>query len=201
MKWIGLTGGIASGKSTACQLLKKFSGLPIVDADLLSREVMAPGGLAYHEIIKVFGVGILDPDGAIDRGQLGKIVFADTDKRQTLESIVHPVVRSQTQAQRRELEKKRIKTAINDVPLLFEKSSPKQYDEILVVYCHPEQQLQRLKLRNFYSDKEAWLRINSQMPLHQKKALASLTIDNTGTLKDLENSVQEAIGYLSQLAP
>ena len=196
MKWVGLTGGIASGKSTSCELFRSL-GFSVIDADYLAREALeAPQGEAYEQVIQVFGAHILDKEGAIDRAELGRIVFSDEGQRHRLEAIVHPIVRAKTRRLRRELEEEGAPVVINDVPLLFENSLQGQYDEVLVVYCHLQQQIERLKSRSSYSNEEALLRIQSQMPLEEKKSLASFVIDNTGDLQSLKASIQEATQFL-----
>ena len=195
MKWIGLTGGIASGKSTVGKILKDF-GIPVIDADLLSREVMAIGGAAYEKVVRTFGEEMLTPHKTIDRAKLAKRIFSDNRQRQLLESIVHPKIHIETELRRKELKEQGIKIAVNEVPLLFENGLETQYDKVLVVYCSEEQQLQRLYLRERISPSEVLLRVHSQISIEKKKSLASFVIDNTGSLKDLEASVRRALRYL-----
>ena len=192
MLWIGITGGISSGKSTACRLLENL-GIPIIDADLLSREAIAMGTEGYLKVIEYFGSEVLGPGREINRAKLGQIVFFDKAKRQFLESLIHPIVRSVTIERRRELQREGVKMAVNDVPLLFEKNLEQKYDAVWVVYCHREQQIERLRQRNSLSTSEALLRINSQMSIDEKKSLASFVIDNTRGRERLKASVRMAI--------
>ena len=192
MLWIGVTGGISSGKSTACRLLEDL-GVPIIDADLLSREAIAMGTEGYLKVIKHFGSEVLGPGREINRAKLGQIVFVDKAKRQLLESLIHPIVRSVTIERRMELQREGVKMAVNDVPLLFEKNLQQKYDAVWVVYCHREQQIERLRQRNSLSTSEALLRINSQISIDEKKPLASFVIDNTGDRERLKVSVRMAI--------
>ncbi|WP_338777542.1 dephospho-CoA kinase [Metabacillus sp. FJAT-52054] len=182
---IGLTGGIASGKSTVSSLLKEL-GFPIVDADVIAKEAVDQGKPAYSKIAEVFGHRVLQPDGAIDRAQLGSEIFADPEKRKMLNEIVHPEVRKEMIRQRDESIQQGSKAVILDIPLLFESKLTHFADKSLLVYVTPETQLERLMKRNGYTQKEAQQRIDSQMPLDEKKSLADEVLDNNGTREETE---------------
>ncbi|MGD7007655.1 dephospho-CoA kinase [Metabacillus sp. 84] len=180
---IGLTGGIASGKSTISAYLKKL-GYPIVDADIIAKEAVGPGMPAYKGILEVFGETVLHADGAINREKLGSLIFKDREKRGQLNAIVHPEVRKEMLRQRDQFLEEGHKAVILDIPLLFESKLAHHADKSLLVYVSPEVQLERLMNRNGYSQAEARQRINSQMPLEEKRALADETIDNNGTMEN-----------------
>ncbi|MBS2969970.1 dephospho-CoA kinase [Metabacillus sp. KIGAM252] len=182
---IGLTGGIASGKSTVSSLLKEL-GFPIVDADVIAKEAVDQGKPAYSRIAEVFGHRVLQDDGAIDRAKLGSEIFADPEKRKMLNEIVHPEVRKEMIRQRDEYIQQGSKAVILDIPLLFESRLAHFADKSLLVYVTPETQLERLMKRNGYAQKEAQQRIDSQMPLDEKKLLADEVLDNNGTREETE---------------
>ncbi len=175
---IGLTGGIASGKSTVSDLFKEYN-IPVVDADIVAREVVEPGEPALAGIVDAFGSDILLPDGSLDRQKLGGIIFQDQEKREILNGIVHPVVRERMTADR-----DRLKTGhpavVLDIPLLFEGSQLHLVDKVVVVNVDPRIQLERLMQRNKLTEQEALDRINSQMSLADKASRADAVIDNNG---------------------
>jgi dephospho-CoA kinase len=195
MKWIGLTGGIASGKSTVAAIIEK-NGIPVVNADHVAHQALDPGSEVYPKILQAFGSGIVHGDGSIDRNQLGALVFKDAKLREKLESIVHPFVKKRVSELRKTLSTGGHDMAVYDVPLLFEKNMDKDFDRILLVYCDPETQVQRVMARNSLTRDQAVLRIQSQIPLVQKKARADDIIENTKTLIDLEIAVQRWLGTL-----
>ncbi|GAA0429429.1 dephospho-CoA kinase [Lentibacillus halophilus] len=177
---VGLTGSIASGKSTVSLMFDDF-GIPVIDADKLSRDVVMPGEKAYDQIVETFGERILRKDQTINRDELGAIVFADEEKRQQLNRMVHPAVREKM------LEKRDVEIAsgatcvVLDIPLLFESKLTHYVDKTVVVYVDEHVQLNRLMERDGYSEKEAYQRIHSQMPVSEKAALADAVIDNNKT--------------------
>lgn len=167
-KIIGLTGGIASGKSTVSNMLKT-KGFTIVDADIAARKVVEPGELAYEQIIEAFGEGILLQDLTLDRKKLGALIFADEALRMKLNSIVHPAVRAwMTREKDRAIENGK-KTVFLDIPLLFESRLTYMVERTILVYVDGETQLKRLMTRNGLSEKEAQMRIRAQMPLSEKR--------------------------------
>ena len=191
-KIIGLTGGIASGKSTVSNMLKT-KGFTIVDADIAARKVVEPGEPAYEQIIEAFGEGILLEDLTIDRKKLGALIFADEALRMKLNSIVHPAVRAwMTREKDRAIENGE-KTVFLDIPLLFESRLTYMVERTILVYVDEETQLKRLMARNGLSEKEAQMRIRAQMPLSEKKALADAVIDNNGSPEETKQQLEKIV--------
>ncbi|AEP01704.1 MAG: dephospho-CoA kinase [Weizmannia coagulans] len=191
-KIIGLTGGIASGKSTVSNMLKT-KGFTIVDADIAARKVVEPGELAYEQIIEAFGEGILLQDLTLDRKKLGALIFADEALRMKLNSIVHPAVRAwMTREKDRAIENGK-KTVFLDIPLLFESRLTYMVERTILVYVDEETQLKRLMTRNGLSEKEAQMRIRAQMPLSEKKALADAVLDNNGSLEETKQQLEKIV--------
>lgn len=191
-KIIGLTGGIASGKSTVSNMLKT-KGFTIVDADIAARKVVEPGELAYEQIIEAFGEGILLQDLTLDRKKLGSLIFADEALRMKLNSIVHPAVRAwMTREKDRAIENGK-KTVFLDIPLLFESRLTYMVERTILVYVDEETQLKRLMARNGLSEKEAQMRIRAQMPLSEKKALADAVLDNNGSLEETKQQLEKIV--------
>lgn len=180
---IGLTGSIATGKSTVSLMFDDFN-IPVIDADKLSREVVKPGEKAYKEIIDAFGEEILREDKTLDRETLGQIVFADESKRNILNQIVHPAVRERMLEKRDDYIKNEEKCIVLDIPLLFESKLTHFVDKTLVVYADESVQLQRLMERNGYSEDEAMQRIKTQIPAKEKAELADKVINNNGSKFD-----------------
>ncbi|GAB3065095.1 dephospho-CoA kinase [Virgibacillus ainsalahensis] len=177
---IGLTGSIASGKSTVSLMFDDFN-IPVVDADKISREVVNPGEKAYTNIIKTFGQEILREDKTLDREKLGSIIFADDEKRKQLNSIVHPAVREKMLQKKEAFVQAGASSVVLDIPLLFESKLTHFADKTLVVYVDEEVQLERLMKRNGYAEEEAKQRISSQISVSDKAEMADATIDNNGT--------------------
>lgn len=192
---IGLTGGIASGKSTVSSMLKQ-KGFTVIDADIAARAVVEPGEPALLEIVRVFGEAVLTDEKKLDRAKMAAIVFHDEAKRQLLNSIVHPAVRSWMLERKKQAIQSGKNTIVFDIPLLFESKLEWMADRTLLVYVEPRQQLIRLKNRNHLSDKEACARIQSQMPIDQKKQLADDVIDNSGTMKETNEQLESWIARL-----
>ncbi|MCY9005784.1 dephospho-CoA kinase [Peribacillus frigoritolerans] len=186
---IGITGGIASGKSTVSLYLQEL-GFTIVDADLASRAVVEPGEEAYHQVVKAFGEDILLTDGNIDRVKLGSIIFNDQEKRLLLNGIVHPAVRNWMRVKTEAALSSGEETVFMDIPLLFESKLTFMVDKTLLIYVDEQVQLKRLMNRNGLSETEALARINSQMPLADKKDLADAVIDNNGDINETKRQVK-----------
>lgn len=181
MKVIGLTGGIASGKSTVSQVLRNL-GAVILDADQVAREIVAPSQPAWQEIVKAFGPEILQSDGQIDRVALGQLVFADPKARQKLNALTHPVIRAEFERRLAVLRAKQPHCiAVVDAPLLMEAEMTDLVDEIWVVAVDVSTQIQRLMARDGLSVREAQQRIASQMPLAEKLKVADRVINNQGS--------------------
>ncbi|MCM3743598.1 dephospho-CoA kinase [Sporosarcina luteola] len=189
---IGLTGSIATGKSTVSRMLKQ-KGFPIVDADEISRLVVEPGSPVLDRIAQAFGADVLLPDGALNREKLGSLIFNDEEKRKMLNGIVHPAVREEMIRQKEEWLDKGANTVIMDIPLLFESKLQSYVDKILVVSATPTIQRERLIARNGYSTEEADARINSQLPIAEKELGADAIIINNGTLEETENQLDEIL--------
>ncbi|WP_338788953.1 dephospho-CoA kinase [Metabacillus sp. FJAT-53654] len=192
---IGLTGGIASGKSTVSDMLRK-QGIRVIDADQIAREVVEIGKPAYEQIVKTFGQDILHEDKTINREKLGTLIFSEENKRQQLNKIVHPAVRKEMLKQTEEEKAHQAKIVVLDIPLLFESKLTYMVDEIIVVYVDEETQLKRLMKRNSYSEEEAKIRIGSQFPLKEKAELADEIIHNQGSIEETRAQVHELISKL-----
>lgn len=177
---IGLTGGIAAGKSLVSSFFKK-KRLPVIDADRIAHEVIRPGRPAYQKIIEVFGSGLLTHRQQINRKQLGAIVFQDAQKRELLESIAHPEILKEILSQIEKFKKQKPRMIVVDAALLFESGLYRKMDKKILVTCHPSVQLKRLMKRDKLSKVEAWTRILSQMPTAEKKQFADYLIDNSST--------------------
>ncbi|MDM5293577.1 dephospho-CoA kinase [Peribacillus simplex] len=186
---IGITGGIASGKSSVSLYLQEL-GFTIVDADLASRAVVEPGEDAYHQVVEAFGEDILLADGNIDRVKLGSIIFHDREKRLLLNGIVHPAVRNWMRLKTEEALAAGEETVFMDIPLLFESKLTFMVEKTLLINVDEQVQLERLMNRNGLSEKDALARIHSQMPLADKKALADAVIDNNGDIKETKKQVK-----------
>ena len=188
---VGLTGGIATGKSTVSAMFAHL-GAKIVDADLLAREVVMPGQPAHAEIVKEFGPDVLQEDGSLDRKRLGAIVFVDAAKRKRLEAITHPAIFVRQQRILSVYEEEAYEgIVIWDAALLIESSSAKRMDRVVVVVADPATELERLMARDGFSEEEARRRIASQMPLAEKVKLADHVIDNSGSRAETERRVRE----------
>jgi dephospho-CoA kinase len=176
---VGLTGGVATGKSTVAAMFKRC-GATVIDADELARTVVAPGRPAWREIVKKFGRDILNADRSINRQAVGAIVFCNKVKRRQLEQIIHPrVAREQSRLTRAAAKKDPHAVVIYDVPLLFEAGIDQRVDTTIVVIADRETQIARLRKRNGLTRTEALRRINSQMPLAKKVARADYVLDGT----------------------
>lgn len=196
----GLTGGIASGKSTVAEVLRRC-GAVIIDADCIARRIVDPGQPAWQEIRAVFGEAICRPDGQIDRDALGRVVFGDADLRRRLEAITHPRVGAEIAAQLQRAARQRPDgVVIMDIPLLFETGRTEGLAEIIVVYVPQGIQRQRLMQRNGFDNEQAEARIRSQMPLEQKVRKATLVIDNGGSLEETEKQTLAIYRKLAERA-
>ncbi|WP_077214206.1 dephospho-CoA kinase [Bacillus dakarensis] len=180
---VGLTGGIASGKSTVSNMLKE-KGITVIDADVEARLAVDIGEPAYNEIVNYFGQEVLHEDGSINRPKLGELIFNDLEKRTKLNSIVHPAVRARMDEKRIRAIENDEKIVIMDIPLLFESKLKSTVEKTLLVYVDEETQLKRLMERNNFTEEEARSRILSQMPLKDKVSLSDAVIDNNGSIED-----------------
>ena len=182
MRLIGLTGGIGTGKSTVARMLAD-RGAALIDADLLAREVVEPGTPALAEIAAEFGPGVLRADGSLDRTALGELVFADEEKRLRLNAITHPRVGELMQRRVAEALASPSPLVVVDVPLLFEGGRQGMFEGVMLVWAPPEVQLSRLVERDGWNQAEARQRVAAQMPVDEKRALATWVIDNSGSLQ------------------
>lgn len=188
---IGLTGSIATGKSTVANMLREYD-LPIVDADVIAREVVAPGTKTLAQIADVFGPETIAEDGAMDRAYIGQQIFHNSDKRDQLNAIIHPAIRAEMIAQR-DAYVAEGKHVIMDIPLLFESKLQHYVDRILVVAVSSDVQLARLMERNSFSEEEARARISSQIPIAEKIAGADAVLYNDGTLDETKAQLQAVL--------
>ncbi|OQX25535.1 MAG: dephospho-CoA kinase [Desulfobacteraceae bacterium IS3] len=192
----GLTGGIATGKSTISAILKECGAI-IIDADLIAHAVVKKGLEAYERIAAHFGTQILLPDGEINRPRLGNIVFNHPDEKEMLNQIVHPFVFEEMERQIREFERKNpASVVISDIPLLIESGMHKNFSEIILVYIPEYLQIQRLMIRDDLCATQANTRIRAQMPIEEKKRFATMIIDNSDSL---ENTRNQTIAVYQQL--
>jgi len=180
---IGLTGSIASGKSTVSQLLKD-KGYAIIDADIVARLVVEPGSNTLKEITNQFGSEVLHADGTLNREALGTMIFHNPVKRKQLNELMHPAIRNEMIKQRDELKNEGLETIIMDIPLLFESRLQHFVEKILVVSVSEEIQLERLIKRNSLSKEEAEIRIKSQLPVSEKEKGADAVIYNNGSIEE-----------------
>jgi dephospho-CoA kinase len=199
MMLIGLTGGVATGKSTVAKMFGRC-GAVVIDADQLAREVVQPGKPAWQDIIHTFGTGVLNPDRTINRQTLGSLVFSHPRKRRQLERIIHPrVAREQQRLTRQAAKIDPEAIVIYDVPLLFEAGIDKRVDKIVVVTADRETQIARLSKRNGLSRFEALRRIKSQMPMNRKCQLADFVLDGMKDKRYLNKDVAKICEDLRSL--
>lgn len=191
MKWIGLTGGLASGKSTVARLLRS-RGYPVIDADELAKDVVGPGTPGLRQVIQEFGADVQGPDGSLDRRALGRKVFGFPEKLLRLETIIHPLVQAEVNARRKAFASQGFRLAFYDVPLLFEKKLT-GFDAVVVVTATEEVRRQRIKLRDNLTDEEIERRLASQIPMGEKERQATHILENHGDVKELENQVDRLL--------
>jgi dephospho-CoA kinase len=189
---IGLTGGIASGKSTVSNMLKELD-ITVIDADVEARMAVEKGEPAYLKIIEAFGREILLDNGEIDRQKLGGIIFHQEEKRLLLNQIVHPEVRKRMLSQIEAAKQNKETVIVLDIPLLFESKLTFMADKTLLVYVDKETQVMRLMNRNQLSLEDAKARINSQMPLSEKVKLADAVINNNGSIEETKKQLLEVL--------
>jgi dephospho-CoA kinase len=187
---IGLTGGIATGKSTVARLLTE-RGAILIDLDRIAREVVEPGQPSLYRIAERFGQAVLQEDGLLDRKKLGAVVFADPTERKALEAIIHPAIRSvMKERMAYHEEHSPNKLVVVDVPLLYESGLESYFQQIMVVYIPREEQLQRLLERDKLTVEEAQKRLQAQMDIEEKKRRAGILINNSGSLAETEQQIE-----------
>jgi dephospho-CoA kinase len=196
---VGLTGGLATGKSSVARLFQDCGGI-VIDADVLAREAVEPGRPAWRDIVRVFGKKVLHPDGTLDRRTVGRIVFGTRAKLKQLNAIVHPrVAREQNRLTREIVSKEPDAVIIYDAPVLIEAGAHKRMNKIIVVAADQATQIKRLCNRSHFSRAEALRRIRSQLPLAQKVKLADYVIDGTLSFEQTKNEVQRIYAELQRL--
>ncbi len=186
---LGITGGIASGKSTVVDIFKA-EGFSVVDADIVAREVVEPNTPGLAQLVKVFGDEILLADERLNRKKLGALIFQDEKKRQLLNETLDPFIRGEIERQAKEAEQSSDLVVV-DIPLLYEGKYEAMMNEVAVVYVTPEIQLTRLIARNNLSENEALGRINSQLSLEEKKKRADIVFDNCGSQETTRQQVMD----------
>ncbi len=197
MQRLGLTGGIASGKSAVAGMLRDL-GFPVLSADTVAHHLMEPGQAAYQEILQATGASVVSEDGRIDRGKLAGIVFADAAKLARLNAIVHPRVEKSVLEQFKELERGgNHDAAFVEAALLIEAGFDKKLDGLVVAWCKPEQQIERLLARGM-SELEARRRVAAQLPVEEKKRQAKYTIDSSGSIAETQAQVRGLAALLRQ---
>lgn len=189
MKVFGLTGGIGTGKSMAARMFRE-EGLPVVDADRIAREIVEPGTPVFEAIVRRFGRGILLPDGRIDRGKLGDLVFSDPAKRAALEAITHPEIASGIAAELSRLESEGHEVAIVEAALIHEAGRRRRFEAVIAVRCGKGQQVSRLMERDRTSREQVLRRIASQMDADEKAHASEHIIDNSGDVESTRAQVR-----------
>ena len=196
---VGLTGGIATGKTTVASMLRELE-VPVLNADPLGHELLEPGQPAFDEVLAAFGNEILDADGKVNRAKLGSVVFADERKRARLNQILHPRILKLVQKWFAALdEPEGPEFAVVEAALIVEAGYNQSLDKLLVCWCRPEQQIERLKERDL-SLEQAKQRIAAQMPLDEKRKLADIAIDCSGSMDETERQVNNAVEKLKRAA-
>lgn len=196
-KVVGLTGGIASGKSTVSKMLSQV-GFPIVDADLVAHRLQQPGQPGFERLVDHFGRGILTGGGELDRSRLGQLAFGDPVARDELNQAMQPLIREEIMAQVANFKRTGVPVVVIDVPLLFEQHYDDDCDLTVVVTVDRAYQLQRLQQRNGYDRVTALARIDAQLPLTVKAARADIVIDNNGGYHQLQKQVAQLVKRLHQ---
>jgi len=192
----GLTGGIATGKSTVSSFLKE-AGAIIIDADIIAKEAVIKNSPAWHEIVKTFGKEVLLADGEINRTYLGDIIFKDHSKKEVLNKIVHPYVSKKMFEMVEEIRRSSPDSvAILDIPLLVESGTYKSFEDVILVYIPEKIQLKRLMERDSISETDAMYKIRSQMPIEEKKQHATIVIDNSKSIGVTKQKAMEVFNYL-----
>lgn len=188
---LGLTGGIATGKSTVVDFLRDF-GANIIDADQIAREVVEPNHPALSKVVEAFGSDVLHVNGTLHRKKLGEIIFSDPAKKKLLESILHPEIRKLMFGRMDKYELQQPdKLVVVDVPLLYESKLQDRFDEVMVVYIPIDLQLKRLQQRDHIDQATALQKVKSQISIEEKKSLADVVINNSGTIRETKKQLDE----------
>jgi dephospho-CoA kinase len=194
---VGLTGGIASGKSTVAEMLRERD-IPVLEADPLGHELLEPGQAAYDEVVRDFGKEVLDPSGKVNRAKLGGIVFSDAQKRARLDQILHPRILDVVRKWFAALEGPEApELAVVEAALIIEAGYNKELDKVIVCWCRPEQQIERLEERGLAVE-DARRRMAAQMPMEEKRRLANEQIDCSGSIEETKRQVDVVLERLQQ---
>ncbi len=197
---VGLTGGVASGKTVVSEVFRD-EGAYIIDADQIARELVQPHRPAWSEIVRSFGKDILREDGSIDRKKLADRVFADPDQRKLLNQILHPLITGEIDRRAREIGQKDPEAiVVIDAPLLIEVGYHRRVDKLMVVASTQTEQIERLKVRDGISSEEAWRILSSQMPVEEKVKLADFVVQNEGSLAEVRERAKEVFRELKKTA-
>jgi len=197
---VGLTGGVASGKTAVSEVLKE-EGAYIIDADQIARELVQPHRPAWNELVRTFGKEILQEDGSIDRKKLAEMVFVDPNQRELLNRILHPLITGEMDRRTREIGQKNSEAVVViDAPLLIERGYHRKMDKLIVVTSTQGQQIERLKEREGLNSEAALRILSSQMPLEEKVRLADIVIRNEGSLDETKKRAREVFQELKKLA-
>ena len=196
---LGVTGGIASGKSSVSDMLSAL-GSPLIDFDLLARQVVEPGTQGYKDIVDYFGKQVLQENGELDRKKLSNVVFSDMEKRKKLESFTHPYIYDEFFKGIEQITQKQPDAVIQvSVPLLIELNLQFLFDKLLVVHVKPQTQAKRLAARDDITMSEAENIMKSQLPINEKASYADFVIDNEGALEDTEKQVKEVWELINKI--
>ncbi len=187
---LGVTGGIATGKSTVTAIFRSY-GIPVVDGDEVAREVVQPQTEGLKRITTLFGREVLKQDGTLNRKKLGKWVFSDPEKRKQLDEALDQLIRAEIERQRDAYIAQELSLVVLDIPLLFESHYEKEVDQVMVVYVPEDVQLQRLVARDKLTKAEAQKRINSQLSIELKKERADILVENSGSKEETEKIIKE----------
>jgi dephospho-CoA kinase len=188
MRVFGLTGNIGSGKSTVAAMLREAE-IPILDADRISREVTAPGGRAYDDVVQAFGGGIVRDDGSIDRKRLGEIVFSDPSLRARLEAITHPAIHDAMKEAVAGIEREGHRAVVVEATLIHESGRRGMFESVISVTCDRETAISRLAARDGMSRRQAEARLRAQMDAERKAGASDYVIDNSGDLEETRRQV------------
>lgn len=191
---VGLTGGIATGKSTVSRYLQE-KGIPVVDADVIARRIVEPGKPAHADLMRVFPEAFHGEE--LDRAKLGQLIFHDKEKRELLNSITHPRIRGEILSDAEAAEANGAKLVVLDIPLLLEGNWRELVDQVVVVYCPEETQLERLMKRNGLTRDEALARLKSQMAIEEKRQKADVVLDNSNSLEKLYEEIDRWLKEIS----
>ncbi len=196
---VGLTGGIASGKSTVSTMIREAE-IPVICLDELSKQAVAVGSPCLEEIRRMFGDAVIDADAALDRKVVADLVFSDSAKRKALESVIHPWVSQETARLLAGFEREGRRVTVVDIPLLYEVGWEHMFDLVMLVYVPRDVQEQRLVARDHISREDARARLDAQKPIDEKKILADIVVDNSGTVQSTREQVTRALESLLQAA-